>query len=208
RMQAALLDLRFEAEHTARGLSLSCEYKTELFDDTTITQLLDSYARILEALVRTPAADLGEFELSTALEEQEKAARARKQKPAIKITGTFTCEPIAEPLCYWLQQLALPASIEFAPYNQVFQQLLDSESIVGLNPLGLNLLLVRLEDWERSGAVAVEARASGSDENLERTVGEFAGALKAAAARRSTPYMVCFCPPSARAAGERGRAEF
>src|SRR5262249_23480421 len=97
-MQAALLDLRFEAEQTSRGLSLSCEYKTDLFDAATIAQLLDSYRQVLEVLVRTPTANLTRFKLTSALEEQAKSARARKQKPAITITGTFTCEPIAEPL--------------------------------------------------------------------------------------------------------------
>lgn len=40
----------------------------------------------------------------------------------IAITATFTAEPIAESLSFWLNELTLNSQIEFAPYNQVFQQ--------------------------------------------------------------------------------------
>jgi hypothetical protein len=45
---------------------------------------------------------------------------------AIAIAATFTAEPLSASLQYWLDQLKIPAKIEFAPYNQVVQALLDS----------------------------------------------------------------------------------
>ncbi len=65
----------------------------------------------------------------------------------IVITATFTTEPIEESLTFWLQTLDLPYTVEFAPYNQVFQQLLDPASLLSQNQSGLNVLLVRFEDW-------------------------------------------------------------
>ncbi len=51
-----------------------------------------------------------------------------EHKKAIAIAATFTSEPIAETLNFWVQELGLDLSIQFAPYNQIFQQLLAPDS--------------------------------------------------------------------------------
>ena len=68
----------------------------------------------------------------------------------LAIAATFTAEPLEEAMDFWMGELELPASIEFAPYNQVFQQLLDPGSLLSQNRQGVNVVLVRLEDWVRS----------------------------------------------------------
>ena len=60
-VEAAQLDLRFEAELNGHNLSLICEYKTELFKRETIEQLLASFRGVLETLLKNPAAKLAEF---------------------------------------------------------------------------------------------------------------------------------------------------
>src|SRR5262249_40451252 len=122
------------------------------------------------------------------------------------ITSTFTCEPVAESVEFWMQRLEQPSIVRFAPYNQVFQQLLDPTSLLRTNQLGLNTVIVRFEDWARSGSDP--GNSDPSRENIERTTGEFVGALRSAAGRSSTPYLVCICPPSPVFAGAPGRAEF
>ena len=64
----------------------------------------------------------------------------------IAISATFTAEPIESPLCFWIEELGFRHSIEFAPYNQVFQQLLDPSSLLSRNTEGVNLVMVRFED--------------------------------------------------------------
>lgn len=71
-------------------------------------------------------------------------------KKTIAITATFTTEPIEDSLAFWMRELDIPFKIEFAPYNQVFQQLLDPSSLLSKNQHGVNVLLVRFEDWLRS----------------------------------------------------------
>ncbi len=66
----------------------------------------------------------------------------------IAITATFTSEPINDSLSYWLSSSGIPYSIEFAPYNQVFQELLNPASLFAKNQDGVNVVLVRFEDWE------------------------------------------------------------
>jgi hypothetical protein len=67
----------------------------------------------------------------------------------IAIASTFTVEPVEDPLALWMDELGLPASIKFAPYNQVFQQLLDPASLLATNRHGINIITVRIEDWQR-----------------------------------------------------------
>ncbi|WP_066382131.1 non-ribosomal peptide synthetase [Anabaena sp. CA = ATCC 33047] len=66
----------------------------------------------------------------------------------IIIAATFTSELIEDSLAYWLQEIGLPYAIEFSPYNQVFQELLNPASRLASNHDGVNVVLVRFEDWE------------------------------------------------------------
>ena len=65
------------------------------------------------------------------------------------VAATFTVEPLHDALAFWMEELGLDATIEFAPYNQVFQELLDPGSLLSRNRGGMNLTLVRVEDWLR-----------------------------------------------------------
>lgn len=72
------------------------------------------------------------------------------QKHTVAITATFTADPLEDSLTFWLKELNLPLKVEFAPYNQVFQQLLNPTSLLGNNQAqGVNVVLLRLEDWEQ-----------------------------------------------------------
>lgn len=62
------------------------------------------------------------------------------------LAATFTAEPIREPLAFWMEQLQWDVNIHFAPYNQVFQELLSPQSLLALNRTGANFVLLRLED--------------------------------------------------------------
>ena len=75
------------------------------------------------------------------------------------MAATFTAEPVKDALDFWMGELGLPAPVEFAPYNQVFQQLLDPSSLLSQNRSGVDVVLVRPEDWLR--ALPGSARAAG-----------------------------------------------
>ena len=207
-MRAALLDLRFEACQGAAGTELICEYRTDLFDEATIEQLLRSYQQSLETLVREPQTRLSDFKVTPGLEAQARKARARKEKQTIAIAATFTAEPLEEPLRYWMKELEISASIEFAPYNQIFQQLLDPASLLCANQHGLNVLLVRLEDWQRAGGKPEGNGAPSAHEQIQRSLEEFILAIKTATARSFAPCLICLCPPSSPIAVNPAWAKF
>jgi len=115
-------------------------------------------------------------------------SKERKQM-TIAVAATFTAELIREPLDFWFGLLGLSASVEFAPYNQVLQELLNPTGLLGGNTGGINLILLRLQDWERY----TDGEEQASTEKAEQHATEFINALKAAAERSPTPIIVCFC---------------
>ena len=106
----------------------------------------------------------------------------------IAITATFTAESVEESLAYWMGQLGIPAAIRFAPYNQLFQQLHDAESLVSGNRDGINVHFVRLEDWWRLAGERAET--------VERNVHELTEAVSGNSRRFGTTHLVCLCPAS------------
>jgi len=189
--ETALLDLRFLAAEQAAGLQLDCEFRSEVFDRTTVQRLLEAYREVLEALADDPARRVADFAIPRELAELAKAALRREQKHSIAVASTFTAEPLQAPLAFWMKELGIASEFEFAPYNQVFQQLLDPASRVRRNRDGSNVILLRLTDWQRfeENATAAEAR-----EKIERNVRELAGTVQTVAAGLSAPMLVCLCP--------------
>lgn len=125
---------------------------------------------------------------------------AKNQK--IAIAATFTAEPVEDALKFWLTALDMSGDIEFAPYNQVFQQLIDPSSLLSQNDNGINIILVRFEDWER-----FNRHKNNSKSEIERNVQELVNLLQTAVARAAIPYIVCVCPASPMAGlGETGFA--
>lgn len=122
----------------------------------------------------------------------------------VAIAASFTAEPVEEVIEFWAQQISLPITTSFAPYGQVFQELLDTDSALARNTRGLNVLLVRWPDLVRSGPGAADLGPEGFDEaQLRRMVVELADAVRGAAARWSVPVLVLVCPagPSSPRAG-------
>ncbi|MCZ0786627.1 FkbM family methyltransferase, partial [Dickeya solani] len=71
------------------------------------------------------------------------------------IAATFTAEPIAEPLQVWFSRLNWNDQIKFAPYNQVYQELLDQQRLLTANTEGVNAILCRLEDLVANGPITI-----------------------------------------------------
>lgn len=116
------------------------------------------------------------------------------KRTTIAIAASFTAEPITECLDFWMQELNNPARIEFAPYNQIFQQLLDPTSLLSQNSSGINVVLLRLEDWLR-----FNSQATVNQDYLaliEQNVQDLIAGVKAAVERSTVPYIICLCPAS------------
>src|SRR5689334_8356172 len=106
--------------------------------------------------------------------------KPKETPPAVAISATFTAEAIEPTLAFWLRELHFDFQIRFAPYNQVFQQLLDPAGLFSTNRNGLNVVLVRFEDWARF-------RDSTSIGELDEEVRHLESAVRSAAGRAGSP---------------------
>ena len=129
------------------------------------------------------------------------APQVQPPKAAIAISATFTAEALEPTLAFWLRELQLDFKIRFAPYNQVFQQLLDPLGLLATNRNGLNVVLVRFEDWARF-------RHAASLAELESEVRRLESALRSAAGAAGSPVLVCVCPASPEFLSDQERAQF
>ena len=117
----------------------------------------------------------------------------------IAIAATFTAEPLADSLSFWSEKLGWNADLAFAPYNQVFQQLLDPTSLLSTNSEGINVILVRPEDWLRFDKGSTGEGEPEKYEKLERNTLELIDSVRTAAERSAIPYLLCLCPASPKA---------
>ncbi len=73
--------------------------------------------------------------------------------PRVVVSATFTAEPLRETLEFFLRLLRWDHAVDFAPFGQVFQTLLDPQSLFAQNASGVNVLLIRADDLTAFGAV-------------------------------------------------------
>ena len=117
----------------------------------------------------------------------------------IAITATFTAEPLEQALKFWMNLIGIPAEINFAPFNQVFQQLLDPLSVIAKNNAGVNIVLIRFEDWlqyDKSTNVEQQTSAMDTRRLFQKNIDDLTRALKSRLIQATTPYIVIMCPPS------------
>jgi FkbH-like protein len=113
----------------------------------------------------------------------------------VVLAGTFTVDPLLDSLAFLLQETGLSLRTEVAPYGQVFQQLLDPSGLFGRNRNGVNVVLVRCEDWLRGADGSVGDVLANRDQ-VERNVRDLVAALRGAAATMPVPFILVVCPSS------------
>ncbi len=95
----------------------------------------------------------------------------QQKTPKLVIAANFTAEPMDDCLQFWVNHFGAPLQIEYAPYNQVFQQLLDPGSAFRTNGDGINVILLSLEEWtaaHRPAAISLDR------EKISRSLGTHA----------------------------------
>ena len=119
---------------------------------------------------------------------------AEKPDLAIRVAATFTSEPIEASLRFWIDSMGLTSHVEFGPFGQVFQSLLDPSS----HRPGIRdvlVLLIRLEDWQGTQRDSERRGWPESPDALHRNVDELVDLLgRSALSGRS--HVVCFGTPS------------
>lgn len=85
----------------------------------------------------------------------------------IYISSNFTCEVITDSINFWSKTLNANFIPEFAAFNQIFQELLNTNSQLYC-PQQHNVILLRVEEWLLSGNIA----------DFEKNIADFISSLK------------------------------
>ena len=109
----------------------------------------------------------------------------------IVISATFVAEPLASPLAFMLAELGMQQEISFAPYHQLFQELLTPNSDFGRNHNGTNIALIRLQDFVRDAP-----SADGACQAVGQVADELGSALERFAAGYKGSLLLAVLPPS------------
>jgi FkbH-like protein len=103
----------------------------------------------------------------------------------IRIAANFTIEPIEEFLAGWMSALGIASAIRIAPYNQVFQQLLEG-GLLRTNLGGINLIALDLDAWLPAESIA------DAQPKLERAIKDFVSMLRSASANGASGAVLIF----------------
>ena len=113
---------------------------------------------------------------------------------AVAIAATFTVEPILAPLRFILSEAGLALDLQCAPYHQVFQELLSDTSLLGTNAGGVDVIVIRMEDFLR------ESHHQDAASLLARTTQELSDALSHFSRRAKSPTLLAVLARSPQAA--------
>lgn len=162
------------------ALDLNLEYLDRVMDGAGAGAWLARFETLLDALLREPEAPL----------DRHLNAAGLVRTPALRLVSSFTAEPVAESLAFLGKAFRMPVRLDFAPYGQVMQELLDPASVALSQRQGAVALLWRLADLAGEDAAGGDTALLAAAERF----GEFAGAVESAARRISVPLVVLRCP--------------
>ena len=192
----SVLDFKLDVELSDTSLDLYLSFNSKLYTRSRMTQFLDNFILLLTTAVNEPGKQLNYYNKLEREKEGVKidtpSAKTNIPELPVHICSSFVAEPLKEFIDYWNKELELNFAISFAPYNQVFQQLLNPSSLLNKNS-GLNVLFIRVDDWlkEQKGL---------SDQQqvdfLNETYAEFIKAIKQVNESTVAPFLVTIIPLS------------
>jgi FkbH-like protein len=183
-----------EADTTAGVI----KYDNRRFDARTAKRIGDVFLETAHAVCDQAQQKTDSVTFLTADDRtgvQKDAPAAEVTKPVVAVAASFTAEFLQEFMEFWFCELGWQTTVSFAPFNQVFQELLNPSSLLRSNRRGHNVVMVRIEDLidkeEASGWKAKEAGVK-----LSRVLDEFKQAVATAAQGMQVPLCMVLCPPS------------
>ena len=192
---SSALDFKLDIYKTGnQELRCLMEYNTDLFRQETISKLLEDFKLITEKALDDQKFKISEFILfnnneELDIKEKRKLNTTSKSSVQLVVAATFTSEPVKDYIEWWSHKFGENLSVTFAGYNQVFQELLDQDSLISTNT-GINLLLVRFEDWIRNDN-------SKNREKLKKLENNYTQLIEALKSRlHSAPCFIALFPVS------------
>ena len=184
------LDFKLDVEPVDKSLLFNLTYNTRLFKKERMENLLAEFIKLVEKIAIEPLGITADYITCTVPPGVASAVTQTKSPFQVCISGTFVCEPLLEYISYWGDEYDLNLEVKFADYNQVFQELLNPSSQLNTNK-GINVLLIRVQDWlrEKGNLSSPEAITY-----LDKTYIELISALKFSETFNYVPMLIGIVP--------------
>jgi acyl-CoA synthetase (AMP-forming)/AMP-acid ligase II/thioesterase domain-containing protein len=112
---------------------------------------------------------------------------------AIAIASTFFSDPLFPALRFSLREAGLALEVRSAPYHQVLQELRSATSLLAQNAEGVDVVIMRFEDFVREIEELADAR-----DMIKQTLSSLQSALSDHTCRVTVPTVLAVLPPSPR----------
>jgi len=176
--------LVYEWEDSLRAVMA---YESGRFEPEYVRGILQSYVAVLDQAVRNP-----DFPIDQPVLKGTPAGPASRFH-TIVIASTFEPEGLRNALAFWLDELDCPSDVKFVATSGISEEAQAWGSPWAPSHAGLNVVLLRPEDWLRSGITGFRQNVR----NLIRAIKTIAP--------ESAPFLICVCPPAGAAATEEVR---
>ena len=185
--QEGQFDLTFELLQRDEYLQGIMKYSTDLYSSDTAKELTAQYKTIINDVLEGTEYSLITF-INKFLNAITKSAPVLQKQ--IAIAATFSADILDESFDFWKKVCNIDIDWKFAPYNQVFQQLVDPESLMANNS-DFNIILMRLEDLceQPNGHLL-------NFEILKSRVCELIELIRKVSKYHKARYIVALCPSS------------
>ncbi|MEO8416351.1 MAG: HAD-IIIC family phosphatase, partial [Ginsengibacter sp.] len=182
----SVLDFKLDVEPAGKTFDLYLSYNSKLFTEASMSAFLNDFVELLNKAANGIDQTIEEYG-----EWKQSADSVKDDAPlSLNICASFVIEPVEEFIEYWSKELELNIAVSFAPYNQVFQQLLNAESALNKNG-GINALFIRLDDWLREKRALTPLQQI---EFLDETHEELIKAVTHFGKKRFAPLLVAIVP--------------
>lgn len=145
--QEGQFELTLEIIESAEQLYCKLKYHTDLFENRTAEKIIKLYNVILNKITSDPGVNIQDL-----FEEHKWNSSLSIEVPSngILLSSNFTIDNFTSYFNYWLEYLNLKSSIITAPYDQVFQMLLDSSSLLHQKTISCGIFFISLDKWGKN----------------------------------------------------------
>ncbi|GFN33028.1 HAD-IIIC family phosphatase [Paenibacillus xylaniclasticus] len=178
-------------EDNQHELSGTFSYSAELFSKQTIQLYVQLYLGTLDHVISKPDEILMNLNINGMNE-------LKLRKPVVEkiiVVSSFTANLVEDSLSFWLRRMGRSSEVEFVPYGQIFQQLLNPNSEFAGNTSGFNVMLIRLTDLAGEREMGTNTSSlSFNKDVLRANVAQLLQALELYSQQASVGCILCICP--------------
>lgn len=184
-------DLNVRLEEGDQFLQAIFDYSADLFTHETAKAISESFESIINQIVNAPELVISDIVMPQTIDRLVKDYHKKNKSLNLNIASSFTDSVIKDSLEFWAKKSSKPLTICFSDYNQIFNQLLNTEELFHTNNYGYNVILIRVFDWVRYKS---QANIIDLKDELSNALIDFISMTKSFVDKSKVDLITVICP--------------